>query len=72
MAEINIGARPSQLGHVGFGTSKFEEMRDWWQTALGAHVVHENGGRAAEFHSVWRPDESPSEGGISNALSSSR
>jgi hypothetical protein len=42
MAETNRGAKPSKLGHVGFGTSQFDAMKQWWQVALGACVIHEN------------------------------
>lgn len=42
----NRAARPVRLAHVGFGTRRFEALKEWWIVALGARVVHENGDMA--------------------------
>ncbi len=36
-------ASPSKLAHVVLQTNRIAEMRDWYCTVLGAHVVHDAG-----------------------------
>jgi catechol-2,3-dioxygenase len=48
---------PTQLAHVVRRTSRFEAMLNWYQTVLGAHVVHSDGMLAfltydAEHHRI--------------------
>jgi catechol-2,3-dioxygenase len=33
---------PTKLAHVVFQTNRMKEMRDWYCTVLGGHVVYEN------------------------------
>ncbi len=33
---------PSKLAHVVFQTNRMPEMRDWYCTVLGGHVIYEN------------------------------
>jgi catechol-2,3-dioxygenase len=33
---------PIRFAHVVFRTARFDEMRRWYETVLGAHVVHAN------------------------------
>jgi catechol-2,3-dioxygenase len=34
--------KPIRFAHVVFRTARFDEMRRWYETVLGAHVVHAN------------------------------
>ena len=34
--------KPIRFAHVVYRTARFEEMRRWYETVLGAHVVHAN------------------------------
>ena len=34
--------RPAKFAHAVFKTTRFETMKDWWCTVLGAHVVFGN------------------------------
>src|SRR5678816_707006 len=33
---------PTKLAHVVYQTNRMPEMRDWYATVLGGHVVYEN------------------------------
>jgi catechol 2,3-dioxygenase-like lactoylglutathione lyase family enzyme len=33
---------PSKLAHVVFQTNRLQDMRDWYCTVLGGHVIYEN------------------------------
>src|SRR5437899_2582689 len=33
---------PSKLAHVVFQTNRMKEMRDWYCSVLGGHVIYEN------------------------------
>ncbi len=39
MADV---ATPIRFAHAVFRTGRFDEMRRWYETVLGAHVVHAN------------------------------
>jgi catechol-2,3-dioxygenase len=66
---------PIRFAHVVFRTARFDEMRRWYETVLGAHVVHANPmlafltyddehHRIALLHTPGAPDRSADAAGL--------
>jgi catechol-2,3-dioxygenase len=66
---------PIRFAHVVFRTGRFDEMQRWYETVLGAHVVHANPmlafltyddehHRIALLHAPGAPDRSPDAAGV--------